>query len=149
MKNFRAQIGKAKKGWKTATVLVSESYPEWKVNALVWMQERYSGDSFPKDMMSQLKTWASANPDKKLIKFTMQFVSFVMKEVIDVGAVAMEIKLPFDQKAILIESEEYIKAQLKLETLDVENIDDEDAPTNVPDKVLQNVAPGRPYLWMR
>eukprot|EP00978_Attheya_sp_CCMP212_P005122 scaffold11316_cov60-Attheya_sp.AAC.5 len=149
MKNFRAQIGKAKKGWNTATVLVSESYPEWKVNALVWMQERYSGDSFPKDIMSQLKTWASAIPDKKLIKFTMQFVSFAMKEVDDVGAVAMEIKLPFDQKAILIESEEYIKAQLKLETLNVENIDDEDAPTNVPDKVSQNVTPGRPYLWMR
>ena len=37
LKIFRTSAGKAKKGWKTATILVAEDYPEWKVDALLWM----------------------------------------------------------------------------------------------------------------
>ena len=46
-----------------------------------------------------------------LIKNTMQFACFFVKrEVEDVGPVAMETSLPFDQKAILEQSAAYLKS---------------------------------------
>ena len=150
LKNFRTVAGKAKKGWKMATILVAENYPQWKVDALLWMQSKYEKDSntFPDTFMADLKDWSSASiADKKQVKFTMQFVSFMKKEVDDVGEMAMDIKCPFDQLAILNESKAYIKAQLNLEELSIGSIDD--AELEVPERVSQNVTPGKPTLWLR
>ena len=150
LKNFRTVAGKAKKGWKMATILVAENYPQWKVDALLWMQSKYEKDSntFPDTFMADLKDWSSASiADKKQVKFTMQFVSFMKKEVDDVGEMAMDIKCPFDQLAILNESKAYIKAQLNLEELSIGSIDDADL--EVPERVSQNVTPGKPTLWLR
>ena len=109
LKNFRQHAGKAKKGWTKSTILVTDSYPEWKVNVLLMMQEKYD-NGFPADFMKQLKVWCKDLPDKKLIKNTMQFASFTKREVEDVGPVAMETSLPFDQKAILEQSTAYLKS---------------------------------------
>ena len=150
LKNFRTVAGKAKKGWKMATILVAENYPQWKVDALLWMQSKYEKDSntFPDTFMADLKDWSSASiADKKQVKFTMQFVSFMKKEVDDVGEMAMDIKCPFDQLAILNESKAYIKAQLNLDELSIGSIDDADL--EVPERVSQNVTPGKPTLWLR
>jgi len=151
LKNFRAQLGKAKKGTTKATILVSDSYPQWKIDALLWMQEQYksNGDSFAPTFMKELKTWTTANiSDKKMIKFTMQFVSFMKKEAEDVGDMAMDVKLPFDQKSILVGSEEYIKSQLNVEGLKILLIDSDDGDDGAPEKVKEQVIPGKPYLWM-
>mmetsp|Transcript_4590 Transcript_4590/g.9069 ORF Transcript_4590/g.9069 Transcript_4590/m.9069 type:complete len:1116 (-) Transcript_4590:1425-4772(-) len=150
IKNFRNQVGKAKKGWKDATVVVAENYPQWKVDALLWMQTQFDKESgsFPATFMKDLKDWSTTNvSDKKQVKFTMQFVSFMKKEVEDVGEMAMDIKCPFDQLAILKESQAYLKAQLNLEDVGIGSIDD--AELAVPDRVSQNVSPGKPYLWIR
>lgn len=150
LKTFRAQAGKAKKGCDSATMLVTDSYPQWKADTLVWMQQQYDSTSasFPPSFMKDLKTWSTSNvTDKKVIKLTMQFASFMKKEVQEVGAMAMDIKLPFEQKSILLGSEQYIKSQLKLETIDILQLDADDA-TAVPDRIKENVNPGKPYLWM-
>jgi leucyl-tRNA synthetase len=150
LKNFRTAAGKAKKGWKTATILVAEDYPEWKVNALLWMQSQYdnTAGSFPSTVMKDLKMWTNENVSNKKQKgLTMQFVSFVMGEVREVGEVAMDIKCPFDQFAILGESLDYIKSQLGLEELGVGRVDDQEL--SVPERTSQNVTPGKPVLWMR
>jgi len=150
LKNFRTSAGKAKKGWKTATVLVADGYPEWKINALLWMQSQYnkSSGSFPPTFMKDLKVWSTANvSDKKKIKLTMQFVSFMKREVDEVGEMGMDIKCPFDQSAILNESVAYIKAQLNMAELSVASVDDPELA--VPDRTSQNVSPGKPVLWMR
>lgn len=153
MKNFRAQTGKAKKGWKKASVLVTDSYPQWKIETLLWMQKQFSYEGgFAKTFMGDLKTWATTSvEDKKLVKFTMQFASFVKGEVEDVGSMAMDIQLPFDQKAILAGSEKYIKTQLNLEELDFVKLDEagDSAAAEVPERVSENVTPGKPYLWLR
>lgn len=151
LKHFRTQEGKAKKGWKSATILVTDSYPEWKVDALLWMQEQYNaaGDSFSKSFMGDLKKWATGNiEDKKLIKNVMQFVSFTKKETDEVGSMAMDVKLPFDQMTVLTSSEQYIKSQLNIEELDIIKIDG-DAAADVPERIANNVTPGKPYLWLR
>lgn len=151
LSHFRAQLGKAKKGWKEATILVTDSYPEWKVTTLKWMQEQHDGTSFAKTFMKDLKVWTGANvSDKKQIKFTMQFVSFIKKEVEDVGPAAMDTSLPFDQMATLKGSERYIKKQLGLEEIGFVKLGaDDEAAKEVPDRVVENVTPGKPYLWTR
>lgn len=152
LKSFRAQAGKAKKGWTTASVLVTDSYPQWKVDALLWMQEQYkaAGNSFPSTFMGDLKKWATSNmEDKKLIKNVMQFVSFTKREADDVGEMAMDVKLPFDQMSVLESSDRYIRSQLNLEDLDFIKMDSDSAPADVPDRLRDTVTPGRPYLWMR
>jgi leucyl-tRNA synthetase len=153
LKSFRAQEGKAKKGWTKASVVVTDSYPQWKVDALLWMQEQYkaSGNKFLPSLMGDLKKWTASNiSDKKLMKNVMQFVSFTMKEVEDVGEMAMDVKLPFDQMSVLESSEAYLKAQLNIENLDFIKLDGDDAAAaSVPERVQGNVTPGKPSLWMR
>ena len=150
LKSFRTTAGKAKKGWKTATILVAEDYPQWKIDALLWMQSQYdkASGSFANSFMKDLKEWATANAsDKKQVKFTMQFMAFIKKEVEDVGEMAMDIKCPFDQCAILSESLAYIKSQLSLDEIGIGRVDD--AELAVPERTSQNVSPGKPLLWMR
>jgi len=148
LKTFRAQAGKAKKGWKTAEILVTDSYPQWKVDVLLWMQQQFDGKVFPNSFMKDLKAWTSENlTDKKLIKFAMQFASFIKKEVEDVGSMAMDINLPFDQKAILVASEQYVKSQLNIEKVAFLKLGDDEAK-RIPDRISENVTPGKPYLWM-
>jgi leucyl-tRNA synthetase len=140
LKNFRNSAGKAKKGWKEATILVADEYPQWKVDALLWMQSQYdaASGSFLPTFMNDLKTWSATSvPDKKQVKFVMQFC----------GETGMDTKCPFDQMGILNESTAYIKSQLNLEEVSVVLIDGCDL--EVPDKVAQNVSPGKPTLWLR
>lgn len=147
LKNFRTAAGKAKKGWKAATILVAEDYPQWKVDALLWMQSQYDRGTFPDTFMKDLKDWTTNNvPDKKKIKLTMQFVSFMKREVEDVGEMGMDIKCSFDQLAILNESLAYIKSQLSME-IGVGRADDPELA--VPDRTVQQVMPGKPVLWIR
>jgi len=149
LKQFRNQAGKAKKGWKKAAILLTDSYPEWKKSTLLWMQEKHDGSAFPATFMKDLKTWTGQNvTDKKMIKFTMQFASFIKREVEDVGAVAMDIKLPFDQYAILAGSEQYFKSQLNIKEFKFIKLDGEEGGADVPERVAENVIPGKPYLWM-
>lgn len=150
LKNFRISSGKAKKGWTTATILVAEDYPQWKVDCLLWMQTKFNKvtGTFPDTFMNDLKDWsASTVSDKKMIKLVMQFVSFTKKEIEDVGETGMDIKCPFDQYAIFYECISYIKSQLNLEEIGVGRVDDPEL--RVTDNMAQNVAPGKPALWMR
>lgn len=147
LKNFRGQAGKAKKGWKTATILVAEDYPQWKVDALLWMQSKYN-NGFPDSFMADLKDWTTNSvEDKKQVKNIMQFVSFMKREVDEVGEMGMDIKCTFDQLAILNESKAYIQSQLGMEEIGVASVLDPELA--VSDKISQNVTPGKPYLWIR
>lgn len=146
LKNFRTQIGKAKKGWTKLSILVTDSFPQWKLDTLVWMQEQYD-DGFPADFMKKLKTRCGSLPDKKMIKLTMQYASFTKKEVEDVGPVAMDTSLPFDQKATIEGCLPYFQAQLNVDSIDILKLDSEECNADVPSKVADNVVPGKAYIW--
>jgi len=60
----------------------------------------------------------------------------------------MDLTLPFDQKSILDGSSLYLKAQLSLTELSVVMVGDKDTAKDVPDRVRENVTPGKPYLWL-
>lgn len=152
LKNFRAQTGKTKGTWEKSTILISDSYPGWKVDLLTFMSGKYDPvTGFAATIMKDLKDYANKNvTDKKMIKNTMQFASFVKKEVEEVGPMAMETHLPFDQKEILAECTKYIMAQLNLESLDLINLDtDKEAAADVPENKADIPSPGKPYLWLR
>jgi leucyl-tRNA synthetase len=148
LKHFRTQVGKAKKGWEKASILVCDVYPQWKIDTLVWMQTQYKDGSFAESFMKDLKDWSStAVIDKKMVKLTMQFASFRKKEVEDVGPAALDIRLPFDQAAIMTESLSYMKSQLNLDDLNIIKLGEDDV--EVPERVTENVEPGKPHLWLR
>lgn len=153
IKQFRAQASKAKKGCTTATILVTDSYPQWKKDTLIWMQSVYNENkgSFPGTFMADLKTWTTQSfTDKKLMKFVMQFSSWAKREVDEVGEAAMDVNMPYNQKEILEGSAKYIEGQLKVsEKVEIVLLEEnDDKGLKIPDKVVQNVTPGRPYLWM-
>jgi len=148
LKRYRGNMGKAKKGWKSVSILVTNSYPEWKVNVLKHMQEQYSDDTgLPTTFMKDMKKWSGQNViDKRMIKDTMQFSSFMRDEANEVGRVALDLELPFDQYAILEVSLTYLKSQLNLSDLDILDLS---TVEDIPDRVAGNVSPGRPYLWIK
>lgn len=159
IRQFRTQAGKAKKDWKTISILVSDVYPQWKIDTLLWMQQQYNATAkiFSETFMKDLKDWSGkAVTDKKLIKLVMQFASFRKKEVEDVGETAMDIQLPFDQCAIITECLPYIKAQINIvpsssDTTSTITIIKLDAATDqgIPERITENVEPGKPYLWVQ
>lgn len=149
LKKFRSQIGKAKKAPTAVSIVVADSYPQWKVDVLLWMQQQYNEErkTFPDTFMKDLKSWAAENvADKKMMKFTMQFAAFMRNEVAEVGSVALDVQLPFDQISVLEGCMEYVKAQLELKELDVLKVESGEA---IPDKVKDQATPGSPTLWMR
>uniref|UniRef100_A0A6U2REQ0 leucine--tRNA ligase n=1 Tax=Leptocylindrus danicus TaxID=163516 RepID=A0A6U2REQ0_9STRA len=148
--HFRSLQGKAKKGCNKGSVLVKDSYPQWKVDTLTWMRSQYdsSKSEFPASFMGDLKKWAMSLPDKKMMKNIMQFASFMRNEANDVGLQALELSLPFDQKSILVDSEQYLKSQLELEEISIFNLDTDENIPEIPGRILDNVTPGKPYLYM-
>ena len=129
---------------------MSDAYPQWKIDTLEWMQSNYDADSneFTATFMKDLKVWTGEKfaGDKKQIKFAMQFASFQKNEVNEVGAAALETQMPFDQMAIMQSNLTYIRSQLQIPDLDV--IKAEETP-DLPDRISEQVTPGKPYLWLR
>lgn len=165
LKAFRVAVDKNSKkkkgaataaadGKKSVTILVTDSYPDWKNGVLLWMHQQYddSNAAFPSTFMKNLKDWANQSiTDKKRIKLTMQFASWIKREVEDVGRMAMDIKMPFDQRDVFLGSQRYIAKQLKMDQVDVINLSNctEEESKAVPPKMVENVTPGKPALWMR
>merc|ERR1719276_737123 len=94
--------------------------------------------AFSATFMKDLKKWASSK-DKKMIKNTMQFASWMKREVEDVGPMAMDMKMPYDQKHIIVESERYLMSQLKMEKIEVVNISTAEDISMIPTRTAENV----------
>lgn len=150
LRDFRTTAGRSKKAFSKGSILVSEAFPDWKVHVLLWMREQFKLDTgFESTFGKDLKDWAAKNvADKKLLKNTMQFASFVKGEVIDVGVSAMDVQMPFDQKGLLEEMKEYIMKQVNVSELDVLKLGSDES-SHVPDNMADNSTPGKPFLWLQ
>ena len=148
LKKFRSQVGKAKK-LNDVSIILADSYPQWKVAILMWMRGQYSEETqcFPDSFVKDLKAWTNENiSDKKMVKDAMQFASFMKGEVAEVGTVALDIQLPFDQASVLKGSLAYIGSQLEVKDLDIRKVE---MDSELPDKVKEQATPGNPYMWLR
>jgi len=152
MKSFRNTASKAKPALRKAVVLVRDTYPQWREDTLVWMRGQYEGNggSFSASFMKDLKAYGASLPDKKMMKNIMQFASFMKKEVEEVGEVALDLSMPYDQRAILVDSLMAIKSQIGREEVQVINMDagGDHEGMKIPDKAASNVTPGKPYLYV-
>lgn len=151
---FRIQGGKAKKGWSKVSIVFSDCYPPWKIDVLTWMQNQYNKDKeFPSTLMKDLKEWTTQQfTDKKMIQVAIKFASFVQAEVQDVGEAALDVQVPFDQQETLMQNVAYIQSQLSgvTTTIDIIKVGSEEATAQeLPDRVIENVTPGKPSLWYR
>jgi len=62
----------------------------------------------------------------------------------------METSLPFDQYETVQGAMTYIKGQLGLEDgVDVIKLDESEAAKEVPNRISENVIPGKAHLWCR
>jgi len=148
LRTFRQQVGKAKKKPTAGKILVVDVYPEWKQAALDWMVENKGKIDDSKAFMGDLKKWAGTLEDKKNTKNLMQFVSFVRKEYLDVGDVALEKECPFDQAACFNSSLAYITSQLGFgSTVEVVNLTKDGVPEGINERTTSSCGPGKPVLF--
>ena len=164
VKNLRAACAKDKT--KTPTqgrVYIADSYNDWKVKTLVFMQtlwkaEKGSTDpnagSLPgkKELMGALTSGLlEADPSMaKLKKDVMQFAAYVADEAAEgLGLAALDTTMPFDQFEVLAESREYLSKHLvigRVLELELFNLSAGDVPGDEKKKGLAE--PGKPSMML-
>ncbi|KDO24439.1 leucyl-tRNA synthetase [Saprolegnia parasitica CBS 223.65] len=159
LKHFRDAVLKgavAKKGVKApvtkpthAHVYLAEAFPLWQQTVLRFMATLIDGKSFPKDFMGQLKTLVAGDADlKKLTKNVMQFAAFVKADAELRGMDALELKMPFDQKAVLETNKVYIVKSLELEDMSFHYVDGAASIEGADAKKMEVAAPGKPSIFL-
>ena len=148
LKNFRQVVTKSKKKISSIFVMVADKYPEWKNDALDWMQANKGNIEDSKVFMGDLKKWAGSLPDKKNTKNVMQFVSFVRKEYMEGEKDALDKVMHYDQKELFASSITYLQSQLGVQDISVVNLTKDGKPEACSDKAAEGVGPGKPGLFL-
>eukprot|EP00850_Spirogloea_muscicola_P017139 SM000144S00687 [mRNA] locus=s144:372085:383178:+ [translate_table: standard] len=114
-------------------VFVAETYGGWQEECLKLLQTHYDRErkSFPDDatLISALKSSpiAKMGDFKKIMGQCMGFLKFKKDAALLTGPQALELRLPFDEAAVLLDNADLIKRQLGLEKLEVLPTSDEAA----------------------
>ncbi|KAJ0409575.1 hypothetical protein ATCC90586_010086 [Pythium insidiosum] len=162
MRSFREALtkGSAKKKGKGAApvdtkkpthahVYLSDEFPEWQQKVLVFMASVFDSKSkaFPADFMKLLKEEVAKDDAlKKITKNVMQFAAFVKDEASVRGQEALELRMPYDQKAVLESNKLYIVRSLELE--DIAFFSTSDEIPGVDEKKLETASPGKPAIHL-
>ncbi|GMP62036.1 hypothetical protein CsSME_00024290 [Camellia sinensis var. sinensis] len=114
-------------------IFVNEQYDGWKRECLNILRSKFDNAtcSFAPHQeivkaLQESEIGREAN-FKQIQKLCMPFLKFKKDEVIDVGVQALDLRLPFGEKAVLEENSELVKRQLGLERLEILSIVDPDA----------------------
>ncbi|KAI8022552.1 Leucine--tRNA ligase, cytoplasmic [Camellia lanceoleosa] len=114
-------------------IFVNEQYDGWKRECLNILRSKFDNAtcSFAPHQeivkaLQESEIGREAN-FKQIQKLCMPFLKFKKDEVIDVGVQALDLSLPFGEKAVLEENSELVKRQLGLERLEILSIVDPDA----------------------
>ncbi|KAL7258615.1 hypothetical protein ACSBR1_004686 [Camellia fascicularis] len=114
-------------------IFVNEQYDGWKRECLNILRSKFDNAtcSFAPHQeivkaLQESEIGQEAN-FKQIQKLCMPFLKFKKDEVIDVGVQALDLRLPFGEKAVLEENSELVKRQLGLERLEILSIADPDA----------------------
>ncbi len=145
------QPPKAKKGAPPpekpthATAFVAKTFPPWQCTVLTVLKEMYNGaeGAVPDNKLISQELGKKADL-KKFMKKVMPFVQFTKERVAKIGMQALDLKLDFDEKAVLEDNASYITGSLGLEGLDV--IFSSEAGN---EKMQEECRPGAPYIQFR
>merc|ERR1712157_535471 len=102
---------------------ITDNFPEWKQIILKKLGEIYAsgGNSFPKDIMKQLKTFCVADPAlKPIMKNAMQVAAFFIKKSEDEGKRAFELQVPYNQEQVLKDNMDYITSAIGVKAMVVQ-----------------------------
>lgn len=149
IRNFRVIIGKAKPGYKSANIFMATEYPQWKQDTLLHLQKLRSENNgvLPPDFIKGLRTFAAAqNFPKKQQEGLMQFAAYIKQQSDTIGPSALDTSMAYDEKAILLDSVEYIRVVLGMDTLSIHTVGEENCPGN--EKSWANATPGNPVLYL-
>ena len=145
---FRLAVLKSKKGEKKAYGYMADTYTEWQQGALIHMQQALdaNGDqTLPANIMEVLKEKVMNDPVlKPFTKDCLKFAAYVRDDFKERGAEALELTLPYDQKAIVLDNLDYVLKSVGLEELSVHNLSEPDVPGE--SKKKQNALPGKPEI---
>jgi leucyl-tRNA synthetase len=148
LKNVLNAQAKGKKKQKTEEALkppsqgivyVAKEYPPWQRSVLTSLRNMYveKGNVFPesKEVMATLK---SDEAVKKHMKKLMPFVAYVKERVAKDGVGAMDLSVPFDETAILMDNLGYLVKAIDLQDISIKPSSEAEA------KIQEDCAPGKP-----
>lgn len=165
--SFRKSITKAeappraKKGEKPTPpakvargdVYVVDRFGGWQAKVLGLLARLFddAARAFPADALPQVLAAISADPDlaaganaKALKQMVMPFAKYKCEQAVSGGKQVLDVKLPFDEAALLEENSAYLLRALKLEGLAVHRVTYEQQQQEGTDPRIASAGPGAP-----
>ena len=142
MKKLNKGKGKAPVRLAKVVLTLTEEWPAWQKGVLSTLHEYFKEGAIPENavLLARLKkndALAGAN-----MKEVMPFVQMVKTEAADLGELAFELKLPFDERQLYEEAKEYIAIQFGVPEVIVRSV--EDLPEENRAAYAAAAAPGKP-----
>ncbi|KAH9133181.1 hypothetical protein LEN26_007144, partial [Aphanomyces euteiches] len=134
-----------------AHIYLANQFPAWQQTVLKFMATVFdpSTKSFPADFMANLKLLLNDHEDlKKMTKNVMQFASFVKADAELRGQEAIELSMPYDQKAVLESNKLYLLKTLELQEILFFYVDGGVSIEGSDPKKIEVAAPGKPTIYL-
>ncbi|KAF0686771.1 Aste57867_21434 [Aphanomyces stellatus] len=134
-----------------AHIYLANQFPAWQQTVLKFMATVFDATtkSFPADFMAQLKGLLNDHDDlKKMTKNVMQFASFIKADAELRGHEAIELSMPFDQKAVLESNKLYLLKSLELTDITFFYVDGHATVDGGDAKKIEVAAPGKPTIYL-
>lgn len=106
-----------------AIIQVAQAYPEWKQRILTLVKPNY--ETGTPDDKADLKLISADEESKKHIKKAMPFLAGIRDQFKAQGISALDLKLPYDEKAFLESNAEYLKSTLDVKELEIKYADED------------------------
>ncbi|GBG27535.1 Leucine--tRNA ligase, cytoplasmic [Hondaea fermentalgiana] len=111
-------------------IVVNDKYPAYQEAVFKFLASKYDAEtrSFPDDIMKQLKD-ACKTDDllKKNMKDVMKTAAQTMMSAQELGPQALELSVPYDQRAVLEENREYVTSAMDMDEFEVVAAEENDA----------------------
>ncbi|GAX85489.1 hypothetical protein CEUSTIGMA_g12905.t1 [Chlamydomonas eustigma] len=136
-------------------IFVAERFIGWQEKALLSLQQSYdtSTKSFKSEAQSivldAVKDDEAVNSlnDKQQKQLVMPFAKFKMEEVAKAGPQVLDVRLPFDERQLILDNLPYLQRSLKLDSLKVSLVTDTEAVKAAAHVVdVSNAYPGNPVV---
>uniref|UniRef100_A0A7S0UUZ6 leucine--tRNA ligase n=1 Tax=Polytomella parva TaxID=51329 RepID=A0A7S0UUZ6_9CHLO len=107
-------------------LIIATQFVGWQEKALLALQQNFNAETkvFTDKALAAATEAVMANDpaaagmnEKQVKQMVMPFARFKMEEVAKAGPVALEVKLPFDERQLIFDNADYIKRSLKLSNL--------------------------------
>lgn len=118
-----------------ADIFVAERFIGWQEKVLLALQAGFDSKTktFSSDVNAKVLEEVKGDEavatlgEKQLKQMVMPFAKFKMEEAVKGGAQVLDVKLPFDERQLLLDNLAYLKRALKLDSINIALVSDEAA----------------------